>query len=263
MPHKDHGRIASQVVKICPMNAIQRGAVLVVGLLAVALAGCQGATPSPSPSAAPTPTPPPPDADEVIARFLALTSDPALTMHVVADGKVRVTAGGDMQDVKIGFDMDISGEDGVGTAVVDTGPSDVTFEMLLVDDRAYVEDNGAWTEVPDYKPTTPLNPFAGLTGPEQLTYRGHELQDGQRIHHLSVLVWLGGDLSLLGEQGWTGVKTDYTLTTLTVDDEGAPIEMNFSGGISGKYQDVSATAAFEIKYEFTKIGEAVEIPTPS
>ena len=245
------------------MNAIQRGAVLVVGLLAVGLAGCGGATPSPSPSAAPTPTPPPPTADEVIARFLALTGDPALTMHVVADGKVTVTAAGQTEDVKIGFDMDISGEDGVGQAVVDTGPGNLTFDMLLVDNHAYIDDNGIWTEVPDYKPTTPLNPFAGLTGPDELTYRGDQLQDGQRVHHLSVLVWLGGDVSLLAEQGWSGVKVDYTLTTMLVDDEGAPIEMNFSGGVSGLYQGVTATAAFEIKYEFTKIGEAVEIPTPS
>jgi hypothetical protein len=50
---------------------------------------------------------------------------------------------------------------------------------------------------------------------------------------------------------------------MLVDDEGAPIEMNFSGGVSGQYQGARATAAFEIKYEFTKIGEAVEIPTPS
>ena len=184
-------------------------------------------------------------------------------MHVVADGKVTVTAVGETDNVNIGFDMDISGEDGVGQAVVDSGPSNLTFDMLLVDDHAYVDDNGTWTEVPDYKPTTPLNPFAGLTGPDELTYRGHELRDGERVHHLSVKVWLGGDVTLLEEQGWTAVKVDYTLTTLLVDDEGAPIEMNFSGGVSGKYQDVSATAAFEIKYEFTKIGEAVEIPTPS
>jgi len=248
---------------ISRMNAIQRGAVLVVGLLAVTVAGCGGASPSPSPSVAPTPTPPPPDADEVIARFLALTGDPALTMHVVADGKVTVTAGGETDNVNIGFDMDISGEDGVGQAVVDTGPTNLTFEMLLVENHAYVDDNGTWTEVPDYKPTTPLNPFAGLTGPEELTYRGHEVRDGQRVHHLSVLVWLGGDVTLLQEQGWSGVKVDYTLTTMLVDDEGAPIKMTFSGGVSGQYQGVSATAAFEIAYEFTNIGEAVEIPTPS
>lgn len=240
----------------------RRGAAVLA--LAFALAGCGGSgSPSPSRVPEPTPTPPPPAADEVIAAFVALTGDPDLTMHVVVDGKVTVSTAGDMQDVKIGLDMDISGEDGVGKAIVDTGPADVTYTMLLFEGRAYVDDNGTWTEVPDYKPSTPLNPFAGLSGPADVTYRGHEVRDGQRVHHLSVLAWLGGNLSLLEEQGWTGVKTDYTLTTLTVNDEGAPIEMDFSGGVSGRYQDVAASAAFEVTYEFSKIGEAVELPTPS
>ena len=232
--------------------------------LATALGGCGGSvSPSPSVVADPTPTPPPPTAEEVIAAFLVLTGNPALTMHVVADGKVTVTAGGATEDVKIGFDMDISGENGVGNAVVDTGPSDVTFRMLLVENRAYVEDNGLWTEVPDYKPSTPLNPFLRLTGPADLSYRGHDIRDGRRTHHLSVLVWLGGDLSLMEAQGWTQLKVDYTLTTMTVTDDGAPIEMSFTGGISGRFQEARASAAFEVRYAFTKIGQPVEIPTPT
>jgi hypothetical protein len=229
----------------------------------LALAGCQGGGPSPSVAAEPTPTPPPPAADAVIAGFLALTGDPDLTMHVVEDGKVTVSAGGTTDNLSIDFDMDIRGEDGVGSAVVDTGPANVTFDMLLVGNRAYVDDDGAWTELPDYKPSTPLNPFAGLTGPGDVTYRGHDVRDGRRVHHLSVLVWLGGDLTLLEDQGWTETKVDYTLTTMTVDDQGAPIQMNFSGGVSGRYQDLAATAVFDVAYEFTKIGEPVEIPTPS
>jgi hypothetical protein len=231
--------------------------------LALALAGCQGGGPSPSVAAEPTPTPPPPTADEVIAAFLALTGDPDLTMHVVEDGKVTVQAAGTTDNVKIGFDMDISGEDGVGSAVVDTGPANVTFDMLLIANRAYVDDDGTWTELPDYKPSTPLNPFAGLSGPGDLTYRGHDVRDGRRVHHLSVLVWLGGDMTLLADQGWTETKVDYTLTTMTVDDQGAPIQMDFSGGVSGRYQDLAATAAFDVAYQFTKIGVPVEIPTPS
>jgi hypothetical protein len=230
---------------------------------ALALAACQGGGPSPSVEAEPTPTPPPPTADEVIAAFLALTGDPALTMHVVEDGKVTISAGGTTDDVSIDLDMDIRGEDGVGSAVVDTGPANVNFDMLLVANRAYVDDDGTWTELPDYKPSTPLNPFAGLTGPGDVTYRGHDVRDGRRVHHLSILVWLGGDLTLLADQGWTETKVDYTLTTMTVDDQGAPIHMDFSGGVSGRYQDLAATAAFEVAYDFTKIGEPVEIPTPS
>lgn len=242
---------------------LRAGSIVVALALALAVAGCQAASPSPSVAPDPTPTPPPPAADEVIAAFLALTANPALTMHVVADGKVRVTAAGTTDNVSIGFDMDISGEDGVGKAVVDTGPSDVTFDMLVVANQAYVDDNGTWTEVPDYQQTTPLNPFAGLTGPGDLTYRGHEVRDGQRVHHLSVLVWLGGDLARLEAQGWTGTEVDYALTTMTVDDRGAPIQMDFAGGVSGRYQGVAASAAFEVAYVFTRIGEAVEIPTPS
>jgi hypothetical protein len=232
--------------------------------LAIALAGCQAAA-SPTPSAAPeaTPTPSPATAEEVITAFLALTTDPTLTMHVKADGKVTVSVPGTTDDVRIGFDMDIRGEDGVGNAVIDTGPSDLTFDMLLIANRAYVDDNGTWTEVPDYKPSTPLNPFHGLSGPADLTYRGMDHRDGQRVHHLSVLPWLGGDLTLLTDQGWTGVKIDYTLTTLMVNDQGEPISMDFTGGVSGRYQGLAASAAFEVNYEFSKIGEPVEIPSPS
>lgn len=184
-------------------------------------------------------------------------------MHVVADGKVTVSLAGTTDDIRIGFDMDIRGEDGVGNAVVDTGPSDLTFDMLLIANKAYIDDNGTWTEVPDYRPTTPLNPFHGLSGPADLTYRGMDVRDGQRVHHLSVLPWLGGDLTLLAEQGWSGAKVDYSLTTLMVNDQGEPTSMDFSGGVSGRYQGVAASAAFEVSYEFTKIGEPVEIPTPS
>jgi hypothetical protein len=240
-----------------------RGAVALLMALTLAIAGCSASV-SPSPSLpAETPSPPPPNGDEVIAAFLAVTGDPALTMHVVADGKVTVSTGGDTENLTIGFDMDISGEDGVGQGVVDTGPSDLTFDMLLVDGRAYVDDNGTWTEIPDYQPSTPLNPFAGLSGPADLTYRGAEEGDAGRVHHLSVEVWLGGDLGQLEEQGWTGLKVDYELTTLTADDQGHPIEMSFSGGVSGRYQGVSASAAFEVSYEFSAIGEPVEIPSPS
>jgi hypothetical protein len=237
--------------------------VVVALTLLLALAGCQGGGPSPSVAAEPTPTPPPPAGDQVIAAFLALTGDPDLTMHVVEDGKVTVAAGGTTDTVSIDFDMDIRGEDGVGSAVVDTGPANVTFDMLLVGNRAYVDDDGTWTEMPDYKPSTPLNPFAGLTGPADVTYRGHDVRDGRRVHHLSVLVWLGGDLTLLADQGWTESKGDYPLTTMTVDDQGAPIQMDFSGGVSGRYKDLAATAAFDVAYKFTKIGEPVEIPAPS
>src|SRR6266545_2633216 len=139
---------------------IARVTATAVMALGMAVAGCSASV-SPSPSAPPpTPTPPPPTGDEVIAAFLAVTGDPALTMHVVADGKVTVSAAGTTDNVTIAFDMDISGQNGVGKAVVDTGPTELTFDMLLVDNRAYVDDNGTWTEVPEYKPSTPLNPFA-------------------------------------------------------------------------------------------------------
>ena len=242
---------------------IGRVAAAAVMALGMVVAGCS-ASPSPSPSLPPpTPTPPPPTADEVIAAFLAVTGDPALTMHVVADGKVTVSAGGTTDNVNIALDMDISGQNGFGKAVVDTGPTDLTVDMLLLDNRAYIDDNGTWTEVPDYKPTTPLNPFTGLGGPADLTYRGAEEGDDGRIHHLSVEVWLGGDLTQLEAQGWSGVKVDYELTTVTADDQGNPIEMVFSGGVSGRFQDVAASAAFDVTYTFTNIGEPVEIPTPS
>ena len=232
--------------------------------MSLAMSACQGAgSPSPSVVADPTPTPPPPSADEVIQAFLAVAGDPALTMHVVSNGKVTVTASGTLDDLKVGFNMDIRGPDGVGKAIVDTGPSNVTFDMLVAEGHAYIDDDGTWTEVPEYRPSMPLDPFAGLSGAADLSYRGHDIRDGQRVHHLSMLPWPGGDVSLLQAQGWSLVKVDYSLTTLMVTDAGVPIEMSFSGAISGRFEDVGASAAFEVTYDFTKVGEPVEIPVPA
>jgi hypothetical protein len=88
--------------------------------------------------------------------------------------------------------MNISGEDGVGKAVVDTGPSDVTFKML-VEGHAYIDDNGTWTERFDYHPSTPLNPFAGLTGPATSAIAAGRW-DGERIITCRRRL-AGGDLS--------------------------------------------------------------------
>jgi hypothetical protein len=236
---------------------------MVLLAMATLLVACQPAT-SPSPSAEPTPSPTiePPSGAEVIDAFLEMVGYSQFAMHVVMDGTVDVALPDTTEHITISYDGDISGEDGHGDASIDVGPSVVNFEMLLVDGRAYLNDNGTWTEVPDYQQTAPLNPFAYLASPADLSYRWFEMRSGQRAHHLVSLIWLGGSAASLVEQGWTDPVVDYNLTDIWVLDDGTPLQMDFDGGVSGSYLDRAATAKFTISYVITRVGEPVEIPSP-
>jgi hypothetical protein len=230
--------------------------------LALVLAACQAATPSPSASPSPSAPPAPPSGDEVIASFLEIVGDPELTMHVVLHGSLDVAVADEAQTLALSMDMDLSADDAVGSTLVDTGPGEIRVEMLLVDDRAYVDDNGTWTEIPGYEQTSPLNPFGLLTRSADVAYDRQVELNGRSVHHLHALVWIGGDISSMEAQGWTDVVIDYDDSDIVVDDLGTPIRLDFRGGVSGRYGGQDASAAFDVTYEFTDVGEPVEIPTP-
>ena len=249
------------------MSNAQRLRPAPIAMLAVAalLAACQAASlPSPSPTAKPTPipTPGPPLGADVIASFLKIVGDPKLPMHVVLDGSVDVAAGSTAQRLTIGFDVDISGRDAHGKANVDVGPGAVSFEMLLVQDLAYLNNHGTWTEIPGYRQGTPLNPFANLTGQDDLTYRGYEYRSEGRVHHLVSRVWLGGDVAAMADQGWSDPVIDYNVTDIYVFDDGTPLQMHVDAGVSGTYSGLAATGKFVMSYGFTKVGVPVTIPAP-
>ena len=244
---------------------------MITAALAVALgallAACSSSSPSPS-SASPEPTieatPEPTDADSeaIIDAFLAVVDDPALTMHVLADGKVTVSGGGQQQTLTIEMAMDVSGEDGVGEASLDLGPSNLAFEMLLVDGRAYIDDNGKWTRLPDYEQTTPLNPFVNFSSPDEIEYVGAEERDGQPVHRLRSELWVGADLATLEDQGWRYAELVQNQTLILVDDSGAPVLMEFTAALEGTYQRTDASMDFDVSYEFSDVGDPVDIPKP-
>jgi len=233
---------------------------------AVLLAACQSASVAPSPSASkeptPSPTPEAPDPADIIDAFLEIVTDPDLTMHVIADGTLDVTVGGQSQTLTIGLDMEISGEDGIGQTIVDMGAADITVDMLLIDGRAYADDNGTWTEIPGYEPSSALNPFASLSGAEDVEYRDSEMRAGRRLHNLESLVWLGGELAAMEAQGWTDPVIDNSRTDIVVDDQGVPDSLDFTGRVSGRYGDEVASVEFAVTYDFTDVGEPVELPAP-
>lgn len=238
-----------------------------IALLAIAalLVACQAAgSASQSPSVEPTPSPTvePPTGAEVMDAFLDLVGDSKFAMHVALDGTVDVTVQGADETVTISYDVDISGSDGHGQVHLDVGPSDVSFELLFVDGQAYVDDNGVWTELPDYQQTAPLNPFAYFAGPDDLTYRGFEYRSGERAYHLISRIWLGGNTAALIEQGWSDPVIDYNVTDIWVLDDGTPLQMDFDGGVSGDYLGQAATAKFVISYLITNVGEPVDLPSP-
>lgn len=220
------------------------------------------ASPSISPSPAATPTPPPPTADEIIDMFLALVLDEQFTFHIVVSGTMAATQGETRENITLGMDMDVRGADGVGDALVDVGPGEVTLRMLIVDGRAYVDDDGTWSEIPGYQSTTPLNPFFRLSGPGDLSYEGLIRRSGEVTRHLRSLVWMGGDISELEAQGWTEVAIEESQSDIFVDETGSPVAMDFRGVFTGFYEGVPTSFDFDVVYEFSNVGEPVVLPEP-
>jgi hypothetical protein len=220
------------------------------------------ANPTATPRPTPSPTPQPPAPNAIVAAFLDAVDERPLTMHGIVSGTIEVMAGSDSGRISMDMDMDIRGEDAVGDATLDTGPTSLSFHMLLLDGRAYVDNNGTWTELPDYEQSAPLNPFANVTAADDLEYRRSEERAGQRLHLLKVLVWSGGDLDQLRDQGWRQVRIKSNQTDIYVDDDGIPVSMHFVGRLSGTYQGTSATVDFDMSYELSDVGEPVRIPRP-
>jgi hypothetical protein len=237
---------------------------LTLTAVAALVAACTSSSPSPAASATPEPTPEPTETDTaaIIAAFLEIVGDPNLTMHVVADGTVTVFGGGQQQKLTIEMAMDVSGEDGVGDASLDLGPSNLAFDMLLVDGRAYIDNNGEWTPLPDYEQSTPLNPFVNFSGPDDLEYVGPEQRDGQQVHRLTSDLWVGADVSTLEDQGWRNPELLGNETEILVGDSGAPVLMAFTGSMSGRFQGTDASIDYDVSYEFSDVGEPVDIPEP-
>jgi hypothetical protein len=263
-PERLHGREPRILARTLRAIAV---ALLTAGLL---LAGCQAA-PSPSnataqPTATVRPTPgsttEPPSSAEVISAFLAILKDPRLTMHVVTTGEMTARTGSDTQLLWIDMEMDVKGNDVVGDASVDVGGRTISFDLLVIDGRGYLDENGTWTELPDYEQTVPLNPFTNLTKAGNVEYRGQLERDGRRLHRLRALNWFGSDLAAMAGTGWTRVRIMKNMTTVRVDDEGTPVSLDFVGRLSGLFDGAKATADFDFSYDFS-VGEPVTIPSPN
>ena len=209
--------------------------------------------------------PPPPEAvdgDAVIAAFLETVQRDDLTFHSITEGVVELEAvdSNEEQTVEISADLDVAGEDAVGEVTFDIGP-EITVDVLIVDDEAYTESpDGEWEPVPNVDPEAqaPLNPFTRLE-PGDLEYVGPTDDD---LHELRTDVWLGADPETLEDQGWDDVEFTDNSTEIVVTADGTPVRMHFVGDATGVYQGEDAVVHFDVDYEFSEVGEPVEIPEP-
>lgn len=203
-----------------------------------------------------------PTGDDVVAAFLETVQRDDLTFHTVMDGVIEVssTTSDEQQTVEISAEMDVSGEDAVGEVTFDIGVA-ITLDVLVADGEGYTENaEGEWEAVPNFEAQTqaPLNPFTRLESAD-LEYVGPS-DDG--LHLLRTDVWLGGDEDTLEAQGWEDVEFTDRSTDIHVTGEGVPVRMEFVGDATGVYEGEDAMVHFDIDYEFSDVGEPVEIPTP-
>ena len=230
---------------------VSAAAAVVLAAVAAVSAGC-------SPNRAPSATP---GGDAVIAAFLEKVQRDDLTFHTVADAVIETRVGDEEETAEFSADLDISGDDAVGEVTVDIGPN-ITVDVLIRDGEAYAETTpGDWQPIPDFEEQgqAPLNPFERLEGTEDLEYRG---RSDNGIHTLRTTVWLGADPESLEAQGWENVEFADHLTDIYVTDDGTPVRMEFEGNATGDYRGEPAEVHFDVDYEFSHVGQPVEIPEP-
>ena len=214
-------------------------------------------------AAACTPADQAPDGDEVIANFLAIVQQEDLTFHTVMDGTIDVAAaaGDEEESVDVAAEMDVSGEDAIGEVTFDVGV-EITVDVLIRDDEGYTQNaDDEWEVVPDFEAQgqAPLNPFIRLEAPGDLEYVGPAEDD---LHLLRTDVWMGADPESLESQGWEDVEFTEQSSDIYVTEDGTPVRMEFVGDATGVYEGEDAEVHFDIHYEFSDVGEPVEIPEP-
>ena len=200
----------------------------------------------------------------IVAAFLETATQEDLTFHVVVDGSIDVAAieSDEEETVDIGAEMDVSGDDSVGEVTFDIGV-ELTVDVLIVDGEGYTEglDGEGWEPVPDFEAQAqaPVNPFVRLEDEDDVEYV-EQTEDG--LHHLRTEVWMGADPESLEAQGWEDVEFVEQSSDIYVTDDGTPVRMEFVGDATGVYQGEDAEVHFDVDYEFTDVGEPVEIPEP-
>ena len=91
--------------------------------------------------------------------------------------------------------MDASGEDFAGTLHLQSDDMVQDSEVVYVDGTAYGRTpGGAWTVIPDYRTTQPINPFTKLEQGDW-TYIGSEEGPTGMLHTLRTTDWIGDDVS--------------------------------------------------------------------
>lgn len=236
------------------MSVAPRLRLLLVAVLATTIVACSTPREPDTESA---------DGDAIVAAFLETARQEDLTFHVLIDGTIDVTAqdSDEAESVEIGADLDVSGDDSVGEVTFDIG-LEITVPVLIVDGEGYTEGpDGEWEAVQDFEAQAqaPVNPFVRLEGEEDVEYVG-PADDG--LHHLRTDVWMGADLETLEAQGWEDVEFIEQSSDIYVTADGTPVRMEFTGDATGLYEGEDANVHFDVEYEFSDVGDPVEIPEP-
>ena len=203
------------------------------------------------------------DGDAIVAAFLETARQEDLTFHVVIDGTIDVTArdSDEEESVEIGAELDVSGDDSVGEVTFDIGV-EFSVDVLIVDGEGYTEGpDGEWEAVENFEAQAqaPVNPFVRLEGEGDVEYVGPA---GDGLHQLRTDVWMGADVETLEAQGWEDVEFTEHSTDIFVTDDGTPVRMEFMGDATGVYEGEDADVHFDVDYEFSDVGEPVDIPEP-
>ncbi len=237
----------------------------IVACLAL-LAGCGPApepstaarTAGPAPSIAATPSPAPtaavggPYAEAVIAALGAED----LTTHVFQTAELTSTIGDMEQSLTATMDGDISGEDVAFVLSIGIGGEEVTQELRVLGDTAWVRQDDEWISAPrrtvDATVAGLLDNIRVVEDPSQLRYVGPETIDGQALHRLAAV----GEVPYLPASGGTG---RYEALDVWIEEDGTPVL------VRGRFTAEDAAGnvgSGSTEIRFSAFGDPVEIEPP-
>jgi hypothetical protein len=246
-----------------------------VGLLLLALVGCEGqstvpsagggsppagSSASPAAGASVKPIASRDPGQVALTKFFALATDDAFAYQATFTGASRHTV--DILPISKGL-LQVSGANVLVRATFTyKNGTKTTVEHRSVGGRGWIRyGSEAWARLTGFGPANSMAAFAAVHAPPDVTYLGPVKTGGKTAYQVSIASVIVNPIMIPASNLSDVAVTDSKLTLL-IDGDGRPLSgtaaITGRGRVSGQLQEI----VIDLKVTFLKVGQKVTIAAP-